>query len=114
MPETAQPPTNTRGSVRFRAELQGELVSPEGAGVPLRTLNVSTGGVLAHTGRPVHPWDQVSLRLPLAGGAFESQAVCLRVTEVQPYEAAFFFLDPEPPQRLALLDFLQGHFESYA
>lgn len=105
---------NTRSSLRFRAELVGELVAEDGAGAPLRTLNVSTGGVLAHTGAPVNRWDQVSLKLPLPGASFETQAVCVRVAPTPPHEAAFYFLDPDPHQRLALMDFLQDRFESYA
>lgn len=114
MPEAGPPTINTRGSVRFLAELSGEVRAGDGPGIPLVTLNVSTGGVLARTGRPVTPLDQVAFRLPLGAGTFESQAVCLRATAAHPYEAAFFFLDTDPPQRMALLDYLQGRFQTYA
>jgi len=106
-------PTSTRGSVRFRAALAGDLAPRAGAAVPLTTVNVSAGGLLARTAEPMAPWTQVGLTLQLGRETFASQAVCLRAQGGPPAEAAFFFLDPDPRQRLLLVEHLQAHFESY-
>ena len=44
---------------------------------------------------------------------FTTDAVCLRSNEAPPYEAAFFFLDSDPRERLRHFDFLQDHYPSY-
>jgi len=106
-------PTSTRGSVRFRAVLGGDLVSDAGGMLPLTTVNVSAGGLLARTREPVKPWSQVGVTLRLGEETFASQAVCVRVEGVPPTAAAFFFLDPDPRQRLLLVEHLQAHYESY-
>lgn len=106
-------PTSTRGSVRFRAALGGDLATDAGSLLPLTTVNISAGGLLARTREPVMPWAQVGVTLHLGEETFASQAVCVRVEGVPPTAAAFFFLDPDPRQRLLLVEHLQAHYESY-
>lgn len=106
-------PPSTRGSVRFRAALGGELCAGGALTRPLTTLNISAGGFLARMPEPVRPWTQVGVSLQLGEETFASQAVCVRVEGSPPTAAAFFFLDPDPRQRLLLVEHLQSHFESY-
>ena len=48
-------PTSTRGSVRFRATLGGDLSAGSDLTRPLTTVNVGAGGLLARMPEPVKP-----------------------------------------------------------